>query len=113
MKELSANQKLDELISITKTQQAQQLLELKQQFEKTYDSFKPVNILKSNWMELKNTPHLKEQLLPTILGISGGFITNKLVSITTKNPILKILGSALQYFVSNYITKHTENNTAT
>ena len=104
--------KLEQLIKQRESEQVQKLAALKQQFHETYDNFKPVNILKNALVDIKNTPEIKQNITSTLLGITGGFVMNKLVSITGSNPITKIIGTVLQSVVGNYITKHTQNNNA-
>ena len=113
MKQLTENQKLDEMIGLLQQKQQSQLTDLKLQYQVTYDSYKPINILKSNLLELKKTPNIAENIVPTLLGIAGGFISNKVISSTSSNPIVKVLGTVVQYLVSNFITKKTENNLET
>lgn len=103
---------LQQQIKQRESEQVQKLAALKLQFHETYDSFKPVNILKNTLVDIKNTPEIKQNITSTILGITGGFVMNKLVSITGSNPVTKIIGTVLQYVVGNYITKHTQNDAA-
>ena len=109
MQNESPSEKLHYLIGALEYQKSQQLIDLKQQYQTTYDSFKPINILKSSLLEIKNTPEIKQNITSTILGISGGYVMNKLVSITSKNPVMKVVGTVLQFVVGNYISKHTRN----
>lgn len=106
MQTQSPSEKLEHLIGAISFQQKQELVSLKSQFEITYDSFKPVNILKNSLLEIKDSPDIKKNIGSTILGISGGFIMNKLVSITSKNPVMKVVGTVLQYVVGNYISNY-------
>lgn len=106
MQTQSPSEKLEHLIGAISFQQKQELVALKSQFEITYDSFKPVNILKNSLLEIKDSPDIKKNIGSTILGISGGFIMNKLVSITSKNPVMKVVGTVLQYVVGNYISNY-------
>lgn len=100
------SEKLEHLIGAISYQQKQELAALKFQFKSTYDSFKPVNILKKSLLEIKESPEIKNNMGGTILGISGGFIMNKLVTLTSKNPAMKIVGTVLQYIVGNYISNY-------
>lgn len=108
MQTQTPSEKLDHLIGALAFEQKQQLADLKLQFETTYDSFKPVNILKNSLLEIKDSPEIKKNIAGTILGISGGFIMNKLVSITSKNPVMKVVGTVLQYVVGNYISNYNK-----
>ncbi len=108
----SPSKKLEYLIGALEYQKSQELCALKTQFQVTYDSFKPVNILKNSLLEIKNTPEIKKNIKGTLLGISGGFVMNKLVSITSTNPVMKVVGTVLQFVVGNYISKYAQKNEA-
>ncbi len=106
MQTQTPSEKLEYLLGALAFRQKQELAALKSQFESTYDSFKPVNILKNSLLEIKGSPEIKQNITSTFLGISGGFIMNKLVSITSKNPVMKVVGTVLQYVVGNYISNY-------
>lgn len=106
----SPSKKLEYLIGALEFQKSQELLALKAQYEATYDSFKPINIIKSTLLEIKSTPDIKKNLTSTLLGISGGFVMNKLVAITSTNPLMKVVGTVLQFVVGNYISKYVQKN---
>lgn len=110
MQNQTPSEKLENLIGALEYQKRQEMDALKTQFKSTYDSFKPINILKNSLLEIKNTPEIKKNITSTILGISGGFVMNKLVAITSTNPIMKIVGTVLQFVVGNYISKYSRKN---
>ena len=110
MQNKSPTEQLELLIKACEIESTLKLEALKNQFHKTYDNFRPVTILKNALVEIKNTPEIKQNITSTVLGITGGFVMNKLVAITGSNPVTKIVGTVLQYIVGNYITKHTQNN---
>ena len=106
----SPSEKIKHLIGALEYQQNLELIALKTQFKNTYDSFKPVNILKNSLLEIKNAPEIKQHLASTVLGISGGFIMKQLVVLTSTNPAMKVVGTVLQYVVGNLISKYSQKN---
>ena len=102
------SERLEHLIGAISYQQKQELVALKLQFKSTYDSFKPVNILKNSLLEINESPDIKKNIGSTILGISGGLIMNKLVALTSKNPVMNVVGTVLQYIVGNYISNYNK-----
>lgn len=112
MQNENPSKRLDYLIGALEYQKSQELIALKSQFHLTYDSFKPINILKNSLAEIKNTPDIKKNITSTVLGISGGFIMNKLVAVTSSNPVMKVVGTVLQFVVGNYISKYAQKKEA-
>ena len=112
MQKENPSKRLDYLIGALEYQKSQELIALKSQFHLTYDSFKPINILKNSLAEIKNTPDIKKNITSTVLGISGGFIMNKLVAVTSSSPVMKVVGTVLQFVVGNYISKYAQKKEA-
>ncbi len=79
---------------------------LKAQFHLTYESLKPVNILKSAIKTIITAPDLKANLVNTAIGMTTGFIAKKLFTAGSANPLVKLFGSLVATFVSNGVTKN-------
>lgn len=104
--------------SITKAselQQAIQLLEveqevkgqlLKEQFLITFESLKPVNILKSTLKEVVTSPYLIENIVGSALGVATGYLSQKLIVGTSFNLLKRVLAPALQFGVTNLVARH-------
>lgn len=80
---------------------------LRQQFQLTYESFKPVNILKSAVHDISSTPHLTSKLVGVSAGLGLGYLTRKLVIGATGSIYVKVLGSIVQLGVTNLIARHS------
>jgi hypothetical protein len=79
----------------------------KEQLFITYESFKPISLLKSTINELTSSPYLLESILSTVLGVSSGFLTKRVVTGLSGGIIRKILGSVLQFGVTKTIAQHS------
>jgi hypothetical protein len=76
----------------------------------TYKSMKPINILKQSIDELRESPEIKTSLLQTVLSVSGGYLSKKIL-VGKSNSILKnLMGYAVQYGVTHFISKKVESN---
>ena len=51
---------------------------------------------------------LKGNIINNIIGMSTGYITKKLVLGSSHNPVRQILGTVLQFVITNVVTKHTD-----
>ncbi|MBK7888471.1 MAG: hypothetical protein IPJ86_14695 [Bacteroidetes bacterium] len=97
---------LDQLISLVEERQTAELLALRQQFHLTYDSLKPLSIIKSTIAEVVSSPDIKENLLDNVIGFASGMVSKKLFIGGSHNPIKKVLGILLQLAVSNMVAKN-------
>ena len=81
---------------------------LKEQCKITYESLKPVNLIKNT---LKNlvTPDLKEDLLSSTLSLAAGYISKKSIIGSSNNPLKQLLGTVLQMGVTSLVSKNTDS----
>ena len=82
---------------------------LKAQFYIVYDSLKPVNFLKSTLHDISSSPLLVDNIMSTTMGIASGFLTNRVFVGASGSLIRKLLGSVLQFGVTNVVAQHPES----
>ncbi|WP_035671970.1 hypothetical protein [Flavobacterium sp. 83] len=109
MKKSNETDKLNEAIVLLENKQAIELISLKQQFELTYESLKPLNIIKSVFSEITTSSEIKGNLISNAIGMSTGYLTKKVLLGSSHNPIKRLLGTLLQFVVTNVVTKHSDN----
>lgn len=109
MKKSNETDRLNQAIASLENKQALELSSLKQQFELTYESLKPLNIIKSVFSEMTTSSEIKGNLISNAIGMSTGYLTKKVLLGSSHNPIKKILGTLLQYVITNVVTKHSDN----
>jgi hypothetical protein len=108
VQEITSIAELREAIEILEADQKVKGQALKEQFQLTYESLKPINLLNSTLKEIASSPILLDNILGTAMGIVSGFLSKKLVVGTSGNIIRKLLGSLLQYGVTNVVAQHPE-----
>lgn len=96
---------LDQAIILLKQKQELELLELKNQYHETYSHYKPINILKRTFGEVRQSSDLKNDLISNGLGLLTGYVTRKAVVGSTHNPIKKVFGTLLQFAVGALVQK--------
>jgi hypothetical protein len=111
MKKLNQNELLDQRIALLTAQHKQELIEIKEQFRLVQESISPSNIIQEGLQGVYETVTNKNHLLPTMLSIVGGYISKKVIVGSSSNPIKKVLGTVLQFVVTNYLTKVSSNET--
>jgi hypothetical protein len=108
MKKSNETDALNETIALLEYRQKQELRILKEQFEVTYDSLKPLNIIKNAFNDMTTSSELKGNLINNVIGMSTGYLTKKLLLGSSHNPFKRILGNVLQFVITNVVTKHTD-----
>jgi hypothetical protein len=108
---------MQNIISVATLKNAIQLLEveqgvkgqlLKDQFYLTYESLRPVNLLKHALHDISSSPYLIDNILSTAVGIVSGFLTNKIFIGRSGSMVRNLLGSILQFGVTNVVAQHPE-----
>ena len=83
---------------------------LKNQFNETYETFKPANILKNTLAEVSSSPKFKHHLLNIALGLGAGYLSRKLVIGRSAGLLKRVVGTALQFGVTSLIAKKGMEN---
>ena len=108
MQKITSVMELNYAIQILEAEQAEKAILLKEQFFLTYESLKPVNLIKNTLKEIFTAPNLIDNFLGTTVGLASGFLSKKLVVGASSNILRKLLGSFLDYGVTNVVAKHPE-----
>ena len=98
---MKANDEMGDLlnkITLLKEKQKLDLQSLKSQFYETYESVKPVNILKKSLHEVVSSSEIKTDLLKVFVNYATNFVSNKIFPQEKKNPMHKILKKVLKFF---------------
>jgi hypothetical protein len=110
MKKINQTEILKETILLMKMKQAEELVQLKDQYHYTIESLKPLNLIKNAFGLMATSPEIKGNILSNIIGISTGYLTKKVLLGSTHNPIKRILGTLLQFVITNVVTKHSDTS---
>lgn len=108
MDKITNVQELNSAILKLENKQAEEAILLKEQFNLTYESLKPINLVRTTLKELVTAPDLKEDLLKTSISIASGYFSKKLAVGSSDNPFKQILGSFLQMGVTNLVSKNAD-----
>ena len=108
MNKINHTETLQEAILLLKLQQSGQLDQLKEQYRYTYESLKPINIIKRTFTQLTSTAEFKGNVVSNLIGIGTGYLTKKVLVGSTNNIFKKVFGTLLQLAITNIVTKKTE-----
>jgi hypothetical protein len=109
METISSIADLKNAIQLLEAEQAVKGIILKEQFHITYESLKPINILKSTLKEFSSSPLLIDNILGSAVGLAAGFLSKKIVIGASGNIFRKLLGSVLQFAVTNVVAQHPDD----
>jgi hypothetical protein len=109
MEKLTPVDSLRESIRLLEIRQAEEGKILKEQFKITYESLKPVNLIKSSLKDLAHSTEIKNNLFETVVSILTGYFTKKIMVSSKSNPFMKIFGALLQFGVTTAISKNADH----
>lgn len=108
MNPITTSAELKIAIQQLELEQKESFIALKEEFEKTKENFKLINIIKSTFKDAVNVPDLKTDIVNAAIGLTSGIMAKKLIIGKTFNPFSKLLGIALEMFVANKVTKNAD-----
>lgn len=81
---------------------------LREQLVFTYESMKPVNVVKNSIKDLLASPDLKDDVFGASLGLAAGYLSKKAAVGSTHNPLKQLLGAFIQLGVTNVVAKNSD-----
>ena len=83
--------------------QQTEAIKLKEQAMLTYESIKPINLIKNVFRESSESDELRGDLLNSSIGISAGYASKLLFQGFSGGPVRKIVGTALMFGIKNLV----------
>lgn len=108
MENINSAAELKLAIQEKKFEQAIQGELLKEQLFLTFESLKPISLIKNTLRELTSSPYLIENMVGAVSGLVTGYVSKKIAIGTSHNLFRKIMGSVLQFGVTNMVAQHPE-----
>jgi hypothetical protein len=97
---------LKKAIQLLEAEQAIKGQLLKEQCYLTFGSLKPLNLLRSTLNDVTSSPYLIENMLGAVMGLATGYFTKKIVVGSSVNIVRKLLGSVMQFGITNLVARH-------
>ena len=108
MKQITSIEELDEAIKLLEIKHSSEAMLLKGQLQVTYENMRPVNLLKNTLHDLVSSADFKDGVFSSILSKSAGYLSKKIVTGSTLNPIKLLSGNILQMIVTSLVSKNTD-----
>ena len=104
----SAVDSLRESIRLLEIRQAEEGRQLKEQFRISYESLKPVNLIKNTIQELADSMEVKSNLFESLLAILSAYLSKNIVT-SKSNLLMKLIRIFAHFGISNIIISNAEN----
>ena len=108
MKTLQPSTVLKQLILVKETEHFVEGKLLREHFHRTYESLKPLNIIKNTFKEIVSVPNLKTNVVNAAICITTGFVAKKVFTGKSHNPLTKLFGIILEMVVASKATKNAD-----
>jgi hypothetical protein len=108
MQNITTVAELKNAIRILEDEQSVKEQLLKEQFYITYESLKPLNLLKATLKDLSSSPYMIENIVGSAVGLATGYVSKKIVVGSSANIIRKLIGSVLQFGITNLVAQHPD-----
>jgi hypothetical protein len=108
MHNTDSSEELKNAIGSAEARQSVNRQSLKTQLLLTCDSLRPANLIRSTIKEVTSSPILIFGLAVTALGLTTGFLSNRMVIGTSARLMRKLMGNFLALGATNIISKNSE-----
>lgn len=90
------------------SRQAEEGKLMKAQFLVAVESIKPVNLIKSAFLEATESEDLQDNVINSSIGLSVGYLSKILFQGLSGSPIKKLLGTALMFGIKKVVAQNPE-----
>jgi len=90
------------------SRQAEEGKLLKAQFLVAVESIKPINLIKSAFLEATESEDLQDNVINSSIGLSVGYLSKVLFQGISGSPIKKMLGTALMFGIKKIVAQNPE-----
>jgi hypothetical protein len=80
---------------------------LREEVKATIEQLKPMNLIRKQINEFINVPRANSDVLSTAVGMGAGYLSKKLTTGNSHNPVKKLLGVLLQVGVTSLVSKNS------
>ena len=106
--EIKNSEDLKAAILELEDKQRRQKLQLTEELHTFTESLKPINLLKSTYHKVKETPGIAGTVLKATMGVGVGLLSKKILLGNSPGFLRKIIGSAIQMGVAGLVAKKSD-----
>jgi len=112
MQHITSVAELRNAIQTAEIEQAHHCKMLKDQFFLTYESLKPVSLITSTLASISKSPFLIDNIMGTVMGLATGYLSRTLFIGSSVNRIRRLIGTILQFGITNVIAQNSDTITS-
>lgn len=101
-------QLLKELIAAKEIEHAAQEIIVRKQLLQTYESLKPLNLIKNTISQAVSSPEIRGNLGNAALGWLSGIAIRKLIQFGSQNPMVKLSATIIEMIVAGKVTQNAD-----
>lgn len=90
------------------SRQADENILMKAQFLIAVESIKPINLIKSAFIEATESEDLQANFVNTSIGLSAGYVSKMLFQGISHGPLRKIIGTVIMFGIKNLVAQNPE-----
>jgi hypothetical protein len=106
MQKINSTTDIKQLILQLENQQTIELKRLREQLHLTYESIKPINLVRNTFKEVAASEELTDNIVNTSVGLAAGYVSKTLFEKASHSPFRKLMGTALLFGVTNLVAKN-------
>ena len=107
MQNITSIAELKDAIQVLEVEQGIKEKILKEQLYLTYESLKPINILKKTLKEISSSPYMIDNISGTAMGLASGFLSKKIFIGASGSLFRKLIGSILQFGITKVVAQNS------
>lgn len=108
MENINSVEDIKNAIQLLEEEQTVKGEQVKEQLYLTFESLKPINLLKSTIKDISSSPYLIDNILGTATGLASGYLSKRIIVGASGNILRKLFGVVLQLGVTNMVARHPE-----
>jgi hypothetical protein len=101
-------EQLAEAVLLLESRQELEGKQLREQFMRSYQSIRPANLVRSAIHEVTESQDLKDHLVSTGVGLVAGHVSKQAFESVSDSPVKQLIGTAIQFGVTNVVARHPE-----
>jgi hypothetical protein len=109
MQIITSTSDLKNAIQLLEVEQADKGQLLKEQFYLTFESLKPVNLIKNALKDISSSPYLVDNIVGTAMGLATGYLSKGIFIGTSGNKIKRLIGTIMQFGITNVIAQNSDS----
>ena len=109
MENIKTTEELKNAIELMEFEQLYKWQIVREQLLIVHEGLKPLNLIKSTISEASSSPYLIDNILGAAVGLASGYVSRKIVIGRSANVLRKLIGSALQFGVTNVVARHADS----